>query len=199
MIKGKSLSLKENVNAIKEELSTQEQFLESVIKAEGFWKKYKNIIIAAVAVILIGLIAKGITGYIHTQNIITANKAYNLLLKNSSDTKALALLKSSSPELYSLYLFQNSAQKNDLAALQKSKSEIKDPILQELLTYQINSLDNKITVADTEIAKDFALLQEGYLLLKADKIKEAKAKFSHIEKNSPVRGVVELLNHYQGK
>jgi len=37
------LSLKENIEAIKEELTVEEKFLESVIKTESFYKKNKKL------------------------------------------------------------------------------------------------------------------------------------------------------------
>ena len=53
------MGLKENINAVKEELSTEEQFLESIIKGERFFKRNKKIIIGGLV-----LVALGIGGYI---------------------------------------------------------------------------------------------------------------------------------------
>ena len=40
------MAIKDDIDSIKEELNTQEQFLENIIKSERFFKKYKKIIIA---------------------------------------------------------------------------------------------------------------------------------------------------------
>ena len=40
------MAIKDDIDSIKEELNTQEQFLENIIKSERFLKKYKKIIIA---------------------------------------------------------------------------------------------------------------------------------------------------------
>ncbi len=192
------MSLKDNVNVIKEELSAEEQFLESVIKAEGFWKKYKKIFIALAVIVLVGLFAKVAMDYIHESNLKASNSAYSALLKDSKDADALATLKSKNPKLYELYLFKTSMHSGDVAQLEKSQSSLTDPILKDLLHYQIGSLKKKPTAADAGIAKELALLEEGYLLLQANKIKEADAKFAQISSSSSLQGLVKNLKHYRG-
>ena len=193
------MSLKENVKAIKEELSTEEQFLESVIKAEGFWKKYKTPLILLSTAVVVGFLAKAVMGYLHESNIEASNEAYSALLKDSADTSALATLKSKNPKLYEMFLFKDSMKNQDPAVLAKSASAIQDPVLKKLLQYQVASLNKKVTASDAGIATEFALLQEGYLLLKENKIKEARAKLAKIPKNSALSSVVASLNHYMGK
>ncbi len=193
------MSLKENVNAIKEELSAEEQFLESVIKAEGFWKKYKKIVIALAVILVVGLLAKVLVAYIHDGNIESSNKAYNALLKDSNDADALATLKSKNPKLYEMYLFKTSMESKDVATLEKVKATITEPILKDLLLFQIGSINKKVVPSESGIAKEFALLEEGYLLLQENKIKEASAKFAQIPANSTLQSLVKNLKHYSGK
>ncbi|HIP46518.1 MAG TPA: hypothetical protein EYG95_03045 [Campylobacterales bacterium] len=193
------MGLKENVKAIKEELGAEEQFLESIIKAEGFWKKYKKLVIALVVLLVVGLLTKAVMGYTHDNNIESSNNAYNALIKDSGDTAALATLKSSNPKLYEMYLFKTSMASKDVTTLEKSKQEISDPVLKNLLSYQIGSLTKKVSSLDAGVAKEFALLQEGYLLLQENKIKEAAAKFAQIPADSTLRATVESLKHFTGK
>jgi hypothetical protein len=193
------LSLKDNVSAIKEELSTEEQFLESVIKAEGFWKKYKKILITLATLLLVGVLAKALMGYLHDKDIQSSNEAYALLLKNPKDTTALATLKSSNPKLYELFLFQSTASDTDVASLSKSIATIKDPVLHDLMQHQLSSLQSKPQSAKTTIMKELALLEEGYLLLESNKIKEAKAKLAQIDKMSPLFRIASQLTHYMGE
>ncbi len=193
------MSLKENVDAIKEELSAEEQFLESVIKAEGFWKKYKKIIITLAVVLVVGLLAKAVMGYIHESNIEASNSAYNALLKDSNDAAALATLKGKNPKLYEMYLFKTSMDSKDVATLEKTKESITDPILKNLIAYQIGSISKKVVPSEAGIAKEFALLEEGYLLLQENKIKEAAAKFAQIPSDSTLQAIVKNLKHYSGK
>ena len=37
------MAIKDDIDSIKEELNTQEQFLENIIKSERFLKKYKKV------------------------------------------------------------------------------------------------------------------------------------------------------------
>ena len=193
------MSLKENINAIKEELSAEEQFLEGVIKAEGFWKKYKKVVITLVLLLVVGLLTKALMSYIEESNIESSNIAYNALLEDSGDTAALATLKQSNSKLYEMYLFKISMESKDVLILEKNKVLMTDPILTNLMAYQISSLNQKVSALDAGIAKELALLQEGYLLLKEDKIKEAAAKFAQISTDSTLRTSVENLKHYSGK
>ena len=193
------MSLKDNIKTIKDELSTEEQLLESVIKAEGFWKKYKTIIIVLATVLVVGVLAKAIMGYMHDNNVESSNAAYNALMKDESDSVALATLKASNPKLYDMYQFKKSVASQDVATLEKTKAEVSDPILKNLLTYQAGSLNKKLTASEAGIAQELALFQEAYLLLQENKIKEAQAKFSQIPADSSLRGVVANLKHYMGQ
>ena len=192
------MSLKDNVNAMKEELSAEEQFLESVIKAEGFWKKYKTLIISVATIVILALLAKVGMEYMHQKDITESNLAYNALLKDSGDTNALNSLKKSNPKLYELYLFSNSTKANDAGSLEKIATEVNDPIMKELLSYQIASLKETPAPVDTTVAKEFSLLQKAYLLLKSGKIKEGDALLEQIPTNSSLRELVTTLKHYRG-
>jgi hypothetical protein len=196
------LSLKDNVKAVKEELNAQEQFLEGVIKAEGFWKKYKNIVIILATVILLAVIAKMVMGYMHERSLEKSNIAYSKLLKNSEDSDALSSLKSSNPKLYEMFIFKKSIQSMDLGELEKLKSTLKDPILKDLVTYQIDSISSKdlsnYAAKEGSIIKEFALYESAYLLLKDNKIKEAHAKLEMIPRTSPLFGMAQGLKHYSG-
>ena len=48
------MSIKENVDYIKEELSSQEKFLENFVKGERFYKKYKTLMFAFIDIDIVG-------------------------------------------------------------------------------------------------------------------------------------------------
>jgi hypothetical protein len=196
------LSLKENVKAIKEELNAEEQFLEGVIKAEGFWKKYKTIAIVLGTVAFLAVIAKMVMGYMHESSLEKSNIAYSKLLKNGDDADALSSLKSSNPKLYEMFLFKKSIKTKDLGELEKLQSSLKDPILKDLVTYQIDSISKKdlsnYAAKEGSVIREFALYESAYLLLKDNKIKEAHAKLDTIPKTSPLFGMAQGLKHYSG-
>ncbi len=197
------MSLKDNVNAIKEELTAEEQFLESVIKAEGFWKKYKTIIITLVSLIVIAVVANLIMNTIEENRLLDANEAYVKVLEDPSDSTSLATLKDSNPSLYELFIFQNAMKKNSVEELNNISTQIKAPVLKDLLSYQKGALEKKdldtYSIKSSSILKNMALLERGYLLLEDGKIKEASSPLMSIPENSQLRSVADALIHYSVK
>ena len=62
------MSIKENVDYVKTELSSEEKFLENFVKGERFFKKYKTLIFGFIAVIFIGIIAIFIKNHLYESN-----------------------------------------------------------------------------------------------------------------------------------
>jgi hypothetical protein len=192
------LSLKENINAVKQEISTEEQFLESLIKGERFFKKYKKIIISLGIIAILALLAYGVTTYMHQSKIEKANEAYAKLLKNPKDSKALQALQANDKKLFELFSLSRALQDEDKAKLLEISKLQDSPILSDIAFYQLNSLENKDD-KKTKLLKGMSLLHEGYALLLKGKIEEAKLKFAQITQNSPLKNVANNLEHYQGK
>ena len=69
------MSIKENVDYVKEELNSQEKFLESFVKGERFYKKYRTLIFASIAIIVIGAIGLVIKKNVDESNKLEANLA----------------------------------------------------------------------------------------------------------------------------
>ena len=72
------MSIKENVDYIKSELSSEEKLLEGFVKSERFFKKYKNLLIALVVAIVLGSIF-----YVVKKSFDESNKYESNLLLNS--------------------------------------------------------------------------------------------------------------------
>ena len=85
------MSLKENISAVKEELNTEEQFLESVIKVETIFKKYKKLIISGAIVIIVAVFASLGYSYIQEKNLTQSNEIYLSLIQKADETKELEL------------------------------------------------------------------------------------------------------------
>ena len=83
------MSIKENVDYVKEELSSQEKFLENFVKGERFYKKYRTLIFAFIAIIVVGSIGTIIKNNMDEANKLEANLAFNKVLQNSNDAQAL--------------------------------------------------------------------------------------------------------------
>jgi len=185
------LALKENIEAIKKEIGTEEQFLEGIIKSEWFFKKYKKYIITAAVVAVLGGTSLVTATVIKENKLEASNIAYSKLLKNPNDTSLIVILKEKNERLYNFYRFQQAIEKNDKVVLKELAEYKKDPVISDLATYQIGG-------KKSELLGGFIALQEGYNLLKEDKIKEAKLKFSQISLSSPLKNISNNLEHYQG-
>lgn len=191
------MALKENIEAIKQEIGTEEQFLEGIIKSERFFKKYKKRIISvAVVAVLVGG-AYATINILNENRLQASNEAYNKLLKDPSDNVAKTVLKEKNERLYNFYRFQQALESNDIAVLKELAQYKEDPIISDLASYQLSSNEGK-SATKSELLSGFIALQEGYELLKKDKINEAKLKFAQIDLNSPLKNVSNNLEHYQG-
>jgi len=197
------LSVKEDLKAIKEELNTEEQFLEGLIRIERFYKKYKKSIITLTIVAVIAFVGFSVKTYIDETNLKSANEAYLKLLKNPNNTQAEKILKDKNINLYYALKLQVASKNGDEKTLQDVKSHEKDTYIADLADYQLSSLSKKssklegyIDNSKAGLLKNFALLEDAYLLLKEKKNNEAKIKLSSIEIDSPLENIAKNLKHY---
>ncbi len=191
------MGLKENIQAVKEEISTEEQFLEGMIKGERFFNRNKKYIISALVLIALGAGWYAINDIMSQQRLKVSNEAYQALLKDANNTAALETLKAKNPKLYTMFIFGTALAKGDTEALKTVSLSKENPILADLATYQLSQLDLNVTPKG-ELLAGMVLLQEGYDLLKDKKIEEARLKFAQIDANSPLKQIAKNLEHYQG-
>ncbi len=189
------MSIKENVDYVKTELSSEEKFLENFVKGERFFKKYKTLIFGFIAVIFIGIVAIFIKNNIDESNKFEANIAFNKVLENSNDTQALADLKDKNPQLYDIAKFLQA--KNEA-----KQTDINVPLLKELSKYQtaltnksISELDN-LSMQKDFLLKEFAIFNKALLLTNEGKFNEAKTALALIPETSKAYELAKLLNHY---
>jgi len=191
------LALKENIEAVKKEIGTEEQFLESIIKSERFFKKYKKSIISVAVVAVLAGTTYTSLNIIEENRLQTSNEAYNKLLKNPNDSESKTVLKEKNERLYNFYRFQKALETDDIKVLKEISEYKEDPVISDLASYQLAGVEGKSDYK-SELLSGFIALQEGYNLLKEDKVKEAKLKFAQIEMNSPLKNISNNLEHYQG-
>lgn len=184
------MALKENIKSIQQELSTEEQFLEGIIKSERFIKKYKNPLIILAILVCVGLGGYAIFEFMNERNLKISNAAYSNLLKNPDDKESLATLESKNKTLFDSYTFQRAILQKDKKALEVflNKTDV-DPMLKQLAIYE-DGKSGGILLSHLKFALD------GYELLKQNKFKEAKAEFAKIPLSSPLTNVVKNLEHY---
>ena len=189
------MSIKENVDYVKTGLSSEEKFLESFVKSERFFKKYKTLIFAFVIIIIVGIIGFFIKENLAQSNKLKANIAFNQVLENSNNAQALATLKDKNPQLYDIALY--------LQAKKEAKvAQISVPLLKELSKYQtalanknISELDN-LSMQNDFLLKEFAIFNKALLLTNEGKFNEAKTTLALIPETSKAFELAKLLNHY---
>jgi predicted negative regulator of RcsB-dependent stress response len=200
--KGLTLGLKENVDALKQELSAEEQFLESVIKAEGFFKKYKKLLIAGAAILVAGIVIYLTLDYIKNRDLTLANQALATLEKNPNNPEALKMLENKNPALYELFRFHKAVESGKVAKIVVAAKESKDPVLKDLATYQGAALEadepklSAYTQKQDALLKELAVLDDAFLLFEAGKNEEARKRLAQIPVTSQLYAIVQRYAHY---
>ncbi|BAK71631.1 tetratricopeptide repeat protein [Aliarcobacter butzleri] len=188
------MSLKEDVGYIKNELSSEEKFIENFVKGERFFKKYKTLIIAVVVILIIGLIGFTIKKSMDNSNKHDANIALSQFLENG-DEKALETLKNKNEKLYEVALFLQAKKDNKIPSIEL-------PLLKELVKFQTATASNNIeelnslSMQNDFLLKEFALFNKALILVNEGKYEEAKKELNQISQTSKAYELATLLNHY---
>ena len=195
------MSLKNDIEMVKEELNSEEKFFEKAVITERFVKKYKNLMIGAVVIVVLA-VGSSIVYDINKQNhISSANKALSELQQDSTNKQALADLKASSKSLYNVWTFSQAIKDNDTKVLQNLKNSA-DVVISDLATYALANDEaslNDYALKQNSIYKDFAVIQNAILLMKESKIDEAQEKLLSIPTGSSLSNVSQALRHYGAK
>lgn len=188
------MSIKENVDYIKNELSNEEKFLENFVRTERFFKKYKKLIFTVVIAAVVGLII-----YVTKNSLDESNRYQSNLLLNSyiesADEKVLASLKDKNKKLYEVALFLQSRKDN-------TPVEISLPFLKELAQFEAAKISgnneelNNLTMKNDFLLKEFALFNKALIFANEGKYQEAKDSLNQIPKDSKTFELASLLNHY---
>ncbi|MBR8465550.1 hypothetical protein KDE13_04140 [Campylobacter sp. faydin G-140] len=184
------MALKQDLNEIKKEIGAEEQFLESVIKGERFFNKYKKVFILAFIIAIIAIIGFYANKLVNQNRVEKANEAYSKLITNPNDTAALQILKEKAPSLYALYELKARLANGDTNGTKELLDLFIDPIIKQIIVAQDGE--------NSEILSSYGAFIKGYELLKQDKIDEAKAEFAKIPLDSQLTNLVKNLQHYQG-
>jgi len=186
------MSIKDELQHVKVELSSDEKILESAFKLERVYKKYKKLIWGLVILAILGI--GGSMGWkAYQQNtLLAANDAFLTLQKDPGNAEALAVLKAKNPELFSLFQLQEALKKKSAAQL-KALENTRDPVVSDIAKYHAALLEGK--VVDSVYYHDMAVIIEAYDDLKAGRKSEAKSKLSLIAETSPLAKIARLLKH----
>ena len=186
------MSIKDGLENIKQELSSDEKLLEQAFHLEKFYKKHKVKIIATVAIILALWIGYSLNNYLKEQKLLAANNALLILEKDPNNKQALDELKKNNEKLYTLFVYSNAVGKKDSKALETLTSN--DEILQDIINYHKAVLQKKTT--DSKYYYHLVLVEKAYLLIQKGKKDQAKSILMQIPKNSALAPVARLMEHY---
>ena len=192
------MSIKNNFNYIKNEMSSDGQLLENTLKLEMFYKKYKYIIWILLIVLIIGAISYQIHSYYNGKNIQKYSSLYTQLLKDTNNASLQAELKSGNAELYDLFILQQALKNGNIGQFMEVKDS-KDNIISSIALYHIGSFERDLEMlknVDKYTLGDLSKLQQAYILINENKINDAKIILGGIAKDSNLAEFANLLSHY---
>lgn len=195
------MSLKENIDMVKEELSQEEKMFESAVKTERFVKKYKMPLIGAIVAIVVVIVGNTLYQANINNKMVSSNAAYMTLLNSPSDAAASKTLQENNAPLYDAWRFQVALKASDEKVLQELSSS-KNKTVSDLASYELAAMKkdaaalNRYSQNSDAILKDMALLDEAVLLMQEGKVKEAQERLRKIDEKSTVKQTAMMLQHY---
>jgi len=197
----KQVGTKDNIEYIKRELTQEEKFLESLLKVERFYKRYKRVLLGGVAIAVVAVASYLIYETKKERDLRLANEALVEVLRHPQNKEALELLRTRAPGLYTLYLYRRAVEERDVKTLKKLASQ-EDPVVSDLARYHLaafakdhEKLRRYLAIPDG-IYRDLGLLESGYLYKKEGRIESGDKELASIPKESVVRPFGSLLRHY---
>ncbi|HHS6864256.1 TPA: hypothetical protein ACTOBR_001337 [Campylobacter jejuni] len=189
------MGLKDNLKAVKNELNTEERFIENFIKGERFIRKYKFYISAVVIILVAWFAGNFIISKINDYKTKEANEIYANLIQDPSNKNLLEQLKNKNTNLYAIFLLKENINDFNNTALQNELKQIYNNAQTNTLLKNIIAL----SLRDKSIfLKNYDKLLEAYKLLEQNKIEEANVLLSQIKENSSLNQIAKNLKHYQG-
>lgn len=190
------MSVKNNLNFIKNEFSSDEKIIENAFKLEILYKRYRHIILG----VLIGIVALvaflSIKYYVTESNAKKSSEILQSLLENPKDEALRSSLQKNNAPLYNLFLLQQSLESGNVADLETLSNQ--QDLVQFLANYHLGSFERDSAIlnkSEKYALGDFAKIQEAYILLKNGKANEAKNILSSISQDSPLSEIATILSH----
>jgi len=186
------VSIKDDVNYVKKELSGDEKVLESAFKLETLYKKHKFKIWGVAIALVVFFGGNAIQETMHKAHLAKANDAFLVLQTNPTDKASFKILEENNPELLELF-FYSQAVKNEDAKTLKRLSSSKNVVISDASKYTVGVLAKK--PVDSVLYNEMALFEEAYLAIGAGDVKKAKAKLALIDERSPLAVITGFLKH----
>lgn len=187
------MSIKDEVEFVKESLSNDEKMLESAFKVEKVYKKHKSKIWLTVSIIGLLIAYNVFSSYAQQKRLVAGNEALSTLEKSPDDKLALADLKQSSPKLYDLYRY-SLAVKNSNEEVLKELSASDDELVSDLSKYHLGVLNGE--PKDSKYYSDLSTLQIAYMAIKNKEYDAAREKLTEIDDKSSLAGIAKKMRHF---
>ncbi len=195
------MSLKDNIEMVKEELNSEEKFFEKSVITERFIKKYKNLLIGTAVAIVVIIGANVAISIKHQNDMSAVNEAFLVLLKDEKNSQALLTIKNISPDLHDVWNYSVAVANKDIITL-KELSNSKAFLVSDLSSYELaqdtqdsSSLDAYASKQDA-VYKDLAIVQSAIILMNESKIDLAHNKLAQIQPQSSFSKIANALLHY---
>lgn len=192
MLQEKYVSIKDDVNYVKRELSGDEKVLESAFRLESMYKKYKFQLWGVVAVVIVFFVTQAVMGALHEAKLTKANEAFLTLQTKSDDADALKILQENNPALFELYTYAKATKQQDIKALE-ALAKSSNSVIADASAYTAGALSKK--PVDSKLYKEMALFEEAYLAIVSGDIKTANNKLELIDERSPLSVITGFLKH----
>lgn len=195
------MSIKNDIEMVKEELTSEEKFFEKSVITERFVKKYKNIIIAGAVFAVVAIVGNIAYDVNKASTQVAANETLSQLQADPSNVEVLAHLEALSPALHDVFIYSKALVDKDMKTLERLKSSKVAP-LSDLATYElaVHSQDvNALTtyaLRQDAIYKDLAQVQAAIILMNEGETDKAHSKLQTITDASPLANVAKALLHY---
>lgn len=198
--------LSKDLETIKSEFQNDEKLLENAFKLERLFKKYKFVLLGVVAVVVLWIAIVVASDYVEEKNAKEISQIYNELLISPQNTVLRENLKSKAPKLYDAFIYANlSSQKEARIAELEELSQSKNELIAQIASYELASLKEDLQALSTiaknpkkqgDSLKDFAKIQEAYLLLKNNDIDKAREVLKGVSSESSLDSIARQMEHY---
>ena len=187
------MSIKDDMDYVKKELSADEKMIESALKMESLYKKYKFLIWGVVGISVVGFASKVTMESINEAKLERANKALITLQTKPEDKEARKILKENNPKLFDLYSYNMAIKSKDVKELDRLSSN-KNTIIADVSRYHSGVISKKN--GESLLYKNLSLVNSAYSAIESNNSKVAKSKLEMVENRSALSSMAGLLTHY---
>lgn len=199
--KGIFLSLKNDIEMVREKLNSEEKFFEKAVITERFVKKYKKFLIGGLVAIVV-VVAANIAYDINKESKVReVNIALAILGEDAENSEALSTIKNISPALHDAWIYSNAVVKKDIQSMKKLTSS-SSVMVADLASYEVAQeskdaklLDDYASKKDA-VYKDLALVQSAIIYMSNSDIQKAHERLAKISSESSLKNIANALMHY---